>query len=290
MYSFDVSAGDEIQIATSTPFDSDLNEPLNSTLDLALEVQDAFGNVLASDMGSAADGRNAIISYTATTTETLYIAVLQESGTGEYVLSVSAPTGEVDGDFNDDGVYDCDDINALTTSIVNAGNDGSFDLTGDGLVDTADLDAWLAEAGNANGLGGSYLHGDADLDGAVDVTDFNAWNANKFSVNSNWCDGDFTADGVVDVSDFAVWNTNKFTIALRSSDNFTEVTEEEATARGSQDAIAVDVTNTPVRLVAAAATPTDRVIGRARLIDSIFASHEGMEEEKEEVSLFSDMN
>ncbi|MEM7314397.1 MAG: PEP-CTERM sorting domain-containing protein, partial [Planctomycetota bacterium] len=37
------------------------------------------------------------------------------------------------------------------------------------------------------------------------------WTANKFTSVAAWCSGDFTADGVVDVSDFGAWNANKFT-------------------------------------------------------------------------------
>ena len=54
--------------------------------------------------------------------------------------------------------------------------------------------------------------GDANLDGRVDVSDFNLWNNNKFQTGT-WSSGDFTCDGVVDVSDFNVWNNNNFTIA-----------------------------------------------------------------------------
>ena len=58
--------------------------------------------------------------------------------------------------------------------------------------------------------GNAYLSGDANLDGVVDVSDFNLWNANKFETVSAWCSGDFNADGVVDVSDFNIWNSSKF--------------------------------------------------------------------------------
>jgi hypothetical protein len=61
--------------------------------------------------------------------------------------------------------------------------------------------------------GQPYLIGDATLDGVVDVSDFNSWNANKFTTIAAWCSGDFNADGVVDVSDFNDWNANKFTSA-----------------------------------------------------------------------------
>ena len=33
--------------------------------------------------------------------------------------------------------------------------------------------------------------GDANLDGQVDVTDFNLWNSHKFSDSLAWDDGDF---------------------------------------------------------------------------------------------------
>ena len=119
--------------------------------------------------------------------------------------------GGVDGDFNGDGLFDCMDVNALTTDIASGNNTASFDLTGDGFVNGDDLDQWLADAGAENNAsGGAYLVGDANLDGSVDVSDFNVWNTNKFTANSNWCEGDFNADGSVDVSDFNLWNTNKF--------------------------------------------------------------------------------
>ncbi len=117
-----------------------------------------------------------------------------------------------DGDFNNDGLYDCVDIDALVGAIAAATNAPNFDLTQDGLVNLADRDAWLAEAGANNlGAGRAYRLGDASLDGVVDGSDFGIWNANKFTATVRWCRGDFSADGVVDGSDFGIWNANKFT-------------------------------------------------------------------------------
>lgn len=118
------------------------------------------------------------------------------------------------GDFDGDGDYACADVDALVAEIVAMTNTTSFDLTGDGSVDQADLAAWLLEAGEAEiGPGRPYLEGDANLDGVVDVSDFNIWNGFKFTNTAAWCSGDFNADGVVDVSDFNIWNNFKFSTA-----------------------------------------------------------------------------
>lgn len=130
--------------------------------------------------------------------------------------------GGVDGDFNNDGSFNCADVNSLVVAIVGGSNPASFDLTGDSLVNDADLTDWLAEAGAANLPSGQpYLRGDANLNGGVDGSDFGIWNSNKFTSTPAWCSGDFNADGNVDGSDFGLWNTNKF----RAADNGTLIPE-----------------------------------------------------------------
>ena len=125
------------------------------------------------------------------------------------IFSVPIPAGR--GDFDRDGDFDCADIDALVVELASSGDSIEFDLTGDGQVTREDVSAWLAEAGAENlASGDAYLVGDADLNGVVDVSDFNRWNANKFTTSSRWCTGDFNADGFVDVSDFNLWNLNKF--------------------------------------------------------------------------------
>ena len=122
-----------------------------------------------------------------------------------------------DGDFNGDGAWDSSDIDTLSTAIAASSNDAAFDMNGDGLITLADISGdqvgWLAIGGarNPQSTGGNpFLSGDANLDGSVDVSDFNLWNNNKFTSAGSWSRGDFNADGVVDVSDFNVWNTTKF--------------------------------------------------------------------------------
>ena len=114
-------------------------------------------------------------------------------------------------DFDADGACGGSDIDRLQSELVNGSGDLAYDLNGDGLVTLADRDEWLALAGAENLPSGlPYLPADANLDGQVDASDFNVWNANKFSLTSDWTAGDFTADGQVDASDFNVWNGNKF--------------------------------------------------------------------------------
>ncbi len=127
-------------------------------------------------------------------------------GTGAWIATLFD-----DCDFDSD--LDCDiaDVDELISAIVTQSADPLFDLTGDGNLDLADRDAWLDQAGAINlASGAAYLIGDSNLDGAVDVTDFLKWNANKFGPTGTWSTGDWNADGVTDVQDFLLWNMNKF--------------------------------------------------------------------------------
>ncbi len=127
----------------------------------------------------------------------------------EVTLQVVSQTNP---DFNGDGAIDGMDIDDLVAEIVSGTSDLQFDLTGDGIVDTDDLDQWLMVAGAANlASQNPYLYGDANLDGVVDVGDFNAWNGHRFTNSAAWTLGDFNADGAIDVGDFSVWNAHKFT-------------------------------------------------------------------------------
>jgi carboxypeptidase A1 len=115
------------------------------------------------------------------------------------------------GDFNYDDNYDCTDLELLGDAVVNGTNKAEFDVNGDGQVTAADAEAWLVNAAAEElAAGESFRMGDANLDGQVDVSDFNLWNASKFGQGS-WCNGDFNTDGQVDVSDYNLWNARKFT-------------------------------------------------------------------------------
>ncbi len=173
---------------------------------------DTFGS------GGSGDGFDPmLINVPIAETGIYYVRVSpEEPDTGQYELLIHTDSeGQlISGDFNDDGVYDCDDIDSLVAAIAGGSGDLDFDLSGDGFVNLIDRDLWLAEAGMVNlDSGNPYLLGDATLDGTVDGQDFLVWNQNKFGDGSAWCIGDFNADGVVDGQDFTLWNGNKFQVA-----------------------------------------------------------------------------
>jgi len=58
------------------------------------------------------------------------------------------------------------------------------------------------------------LHpGDANLDGATDVSDRIIWNRFNFTDGTTFVTGDFNGDGATDVSDRIIWNSYNFTVA-----------------------------------------------------------------------------
>ena len=149
--------------------------------------------------------------------ETFGLSLVSSSG-GEVGTTVAVATilnddEGVSGDFNADGVYDCTDIDLLTSEVASGVFDADFDMNGDGALNLSDVGAWLAVAGQLN-IGADYLFGDGNLDGVVDASDFNVWNTNKFTTQTEWCSGNYNADNVVDTSDFNIWNGNKFQSSL----------------------------------------------------------------------------
>ncbi len=138
------------------------------------------------------------------------------SGASQVELLVSRRLqAERPGDFNLDGRWDVMDADTLVAGIADGEFEVLFDLDGNGLLNGADLTRWLLLAGEQHlGPGLSYLRGDADLDGAVDVSDFNVWNQARFSATARWSQGDWDGNGVVDASDFNLWNANKFRAVL----------------------------------------------------------------------------
>lgn len=103
----------------------------------------------------------------------------------------------------------CNEIDSLVASIAHSEQDLSRDINGDGTVDFSDVEQWLETTGDFL-VGRTFRPGDANLDGNVDVRDFNIWNDHRASGTTSWCRGDFNADGTTDDGDFEIWRANRF--------------------------------------------------------------------------------
>ncbi|HEY6564439.1 MAG TPA: PEP-CTERM sorting domain-containing protein, partial [Pirellulaceae bacterium] len=189
-----------------------VNTSIISNLGLDLFATDGTTLLQAQDLNGVGVAEN-ITGFSLTAAGTYFAKVRGTANDIQmYQLDVSAMSVVQPGDFNADGNFNCLDINSLVGAVAGGTNPAAFDLNGDTFVNSADVTQWLALGGAANlPSQNPYLPGDANLDGVVDGSDFNAWNGNKFTSLPEWCSGDFTADGVIDGSDFNTWNINKFT-------------------------------------------------------------------------------
>jgi hypothetical protein len=122
--------------------------------------------------------------------------------TGVVWLAALDVPGAKPGDFDEDGELTAADINDLFAAVRDESTDGLYDVDGDGAVTAADSEYWIEQ------LAATHA-GDANLDQAVDATDFDAWHANVFVDGTGWELGDFNGDGLTDVSDFNLWSQNR---------------------------------------------------------------------------------
>jgi len=105
------------------------------------------------------------------------------------------------GDLDRDGLIDAEDIDLLCELIPNGGApvDWRHDLVADGVIDRQDVD-WLVRGI----LEREY--GDSNLDGLIDLSDYNTLAGHFDPVGENpdlgWSQGDFDGDGDVDLADY----------------------------------------------------------------------------------------
>ena len=93
LYEITLAAGESIKLTTQTPLDDLGDIPVNQ-LDPALELLDPNGEVVADDMNSAADERNAELNYTATEAGVYTVRVFAEDRGGEYLLLLLPPDSD----------------------------------------------------------------------------------------------------------------------------------------------------------------------------------------------------
>ena len=103
------------------------------------------------------------------------------------------------GDFDNDKAWTSSDADHLCRGLAADVPDASLDLNRDSALDSFDLLRFL-------GLADS-IHGDSNLDGQVDFTDFLNLSG-SFGNEGSWTDGDFSCDGKVEFDDFLVLSTH----------------------------------------------------------------------------------
>ncbi len=137
-YTLDLVEGQTVTITTETPFDTAAGSVL-SNLDPTLTIYDPLSGIVGTDDNSAADGRNASITFTADSTGTYRIDVGAVSGAGTYVLDISAPPAATISGTTD--IYRGETVtftlNATDPSPVDQAGlfDFEIDWDGDGSVD-----------------------------------------------------------------------------------------------------------------------------------------------------------
>jgi len=110
----------------------------------------------------------------------------------------------VGGDLNGSGLVDASDIDLMLAQLaLSQEYDARYDLVPDGVVDQLDADDLIMAR-----IGSAY--GDANLDGAVDGSDYSQWSLHRFQAGTRWETGDFNGDGATDIRDFNLWNQSKF--------------------------------------------------------------------------------
>jgi hypothetical protein len=115
-----------------------------------------------------------------------------------FVMGFRAPSLiAFNGDLDNDGTLDVDDVNQLLVEIASGANNTTFDLTTDRRVDRLDLRYWVHD------LARTWI-GDANLDrsfGSADLTLVSQAGKYETGRTALWNEGDWTADGRFTTSD-----------------------------------------------------------------------------------------
>ena len=118
------------------------------------------------------------------------------------------------GDFNADGQFDAEDLDALSAAVRDQNPGIEFDLNGDGAVTNDDRQFWIQD------VKGTWV-GDSNLDGEFNSSDFVVvFTAGKFELqeDAGWAEGDWNGNQRFDSSDFvAAFTDGGFELGPRAS-------------------------------------------------------------------------
>ena len=135
--------------------------------------------------------------------------------TAQMDIDEVSPSGDVD-DFATD-VVPREGIAVGESAVMNftasADQLGDFSATWTLTWSDEDLPGELQNNSTVNATAQVALPGDANLDGVVDVRDFNIWNDHRSAESTDWSTGDFNGDGVSDEFDFSIWSDFRFMTA-----------------------------------------------------------------------------
>ena len=114
-------------------------------------------------------------------------------------ISIAVPGATLNGDFNQNGTLDSEDIDMLTEGVAHQnGNDPAHDLNGDSLINENDIRYWIKD------LYHSWI-GDSNLDHEFNSSDLvNVLASGKYEgggFDSVWTTGDFNGDGQTNSTD-----------------------------------------------------------------------------------------
>jgi hypothetical protein len=154
-------------------------------------------------MGTVATGNSTLsIALNSAPSNCSQITYTISEGPSKSIVSNSSIT-LLRGDVDQNGTIDAADIDQIFADIAASTNSPVNDIDGSGTVDSDDVVELVEDI-----LGTFY--GDANLDGSVDMVDFEIWRANNFQSDTGWAQANFNGDGGTDGSDFNLWNANKF--------------------------------------------------------------------------------
>ena len=244
LYTLTLAQNEQAVVTTETPFDHSSKQPLND-LDPELEVIHPDGStVVASDQNSAADGRNALLSFVAPVAGEYTIRVIATSGDGEYLVTQGATANVSSTDVNGIGNLNRSGIRELTfnfdhpvtvssvtsLNLFNHTNGQSIDLSGATLSGNGtDAVTWilssvvlpdgnytaeLPAAATTPNLAQTHtfqfnkLSGDVNGNGVVSFSDYTAVQASFGASSDPWGPGDANGNGVVSFSDYTAIQSN----------------------------------------------------------------------------------